>query len=207
MTFTRFGSYLVVAAAALLVAGCGSESESDSASSADGGSTPSHCAQGSGEYFSANRESGEPEFSVPKIQGWTQLTDLDSATIRLTVADPSLTVEGFTSNAVVLVGTSAVSGEAEFDREIASLKKIAVADSVSRQPSSTTCGYPSVLIDYRMKASTQEPMITSVTTLLVSVPGRPTSTTATLTLQSADPDDPSYISAKQAIIDGFRVTQ
>lgn len=215
MTFTRIASLVGVAAAsAILVAGCGS----DGTPSADSSTTPaasspstsssssSTCVGGSGEYFTANTESGEPEIGLPKVDGWNRASQFESGLVRLAIADPSLTVDGFTANVVVTVEKAPASGEAEFERQLRGLESTAVKGSVSRQSASTTCGYPSLVVDYRMNTPTQNQVVTTVTSLIVTVPGEPSSTTMSVTIQTADPDDASYREAKQTILDGVQIT-
>ncbi|MCF8610408.1 hypothetical protein L5G28_09595 [Gordonia sp. HY285] len=202
MRFTRFASLVAAATTGMvLVAGCGGDDSSTASSS----TSSSSCAGGVGEYFSATTNAGEPEIRIPELSGWTRISDFESEVARLTVADPSLTTDGYTANVVVSIEKSSMSGDAEFDRQMQGLDKSAVAGSVTRHDTASTCGYPSMLVDYQLQTPTQDQIVSTATSLVVSVPGEPTSTTVLVTVQTANPDDATYLDAKQKILNGVRV--
>ncbi|MCF8587704.1 hypothetical protein [Gordonia liuliyuniae] len=203
MRFTRFASLVAAATTGMvLVAGCGGGDSSTASSST---TSSSSCAGDVGEYFSATTSAGEPEIRIPKLSGWTRISDFESEVARLTVADPSLTTEGYTANVVVSIEKSSMSGDAEFDRQMQGLDKSAVAGSVTRHDAASRCGYPSMLVDYQLQTPTPEQIVSTATSLVVSVPGEPTSTTVLVTVQTANPDDATYLDAKQKILNGVRV--
>ena len=208
MEVRQFGAGFAVAGA-MLLAGCGTEEGTavrDSASDspvASSSSNTGECAASADGYLSATHEADEPTFSVPVVDGWERVPQFEKQMIRLAAANKSLIVDKFAPNYVVTVEKAPASGRAEFDRQLMAVTRIAEGGSVKQHPESTTCGFPSLVADYRLRTETG--VLTDATVLVVSVPGEPSPTTATLTIQSPDPDNAEYTAAKKTVIDGFRV--
>ncbi|MGO3328308.1 hypothetical protein [Gordonia sp. (in: high G+C Gram-positive bacteria)] len=204
----------VAAVGAMLVTGCngadgtavrasGGNSTAATTATATTASDPGECATTTDAYLTATQKDGEPAFSVPVVDGWNRISRFEDQLTRLAVADKSLTVDNFAPNYVVTVEKAPAVGRAEFDRQLQALSRVAVGGSVHQHAESTTCGFPSLIVDYRLQV---KPGIgTHATVLIVSIPEEPSPTTATLTIQTADPDNAEYSAAKKSIIDGFRV--
>lgn len=199
----------IALAVATLLAGCGSEDgtavrapASDSAARQTGSG---ECATSADGYLSATRQAGEPEVSVPRVDGWDRISQFENQAIRLAAANRALTVDKFSPNYVVTVEKAPADGRAEFDRQIRALTSLAEEGTVRQHPESETCGYPSVVVDYQLTAPGGT--VTHATMLIVSVADDSSSTTTTLTIQSPEPNDPEYAAAEKTIIEGVRITK
>jgi len=147
------------------------------------------------------------QLAVPQPAGWQRSTKLDSAVIRYAMYNSALSDNGFTANAVVTL--EAVPDGAGKAVEILAeqqdkLKKALGAKDI-RVAAAAVCGFPAESIGYTAPARGRLPAHHA--TVLCAVADVGTATyLATLTLGSADPGNPVFQRASDAIITGFRIT-
>ncbi|WP_236147720.1 LpqN/LpqT family lipoprotein [Mycolicibacterium sp. CH28] len=148
-----------------------------------------------------SRSPAEPALAIPQPPGWESSTEMNSDIIRGAIASKDLVADGFAPNAVVtledLTGKVATP-QAAIDGERASV----TAEPESQTPGSL-CGHPSLTITYNSPA-TETAAATAVTTLIVASEEGGKIYAATVSVQTADPSNTTYINDKQAILDGFQ---
>ncbi|MGP5930714.1 hypothetical protein [Corynebacterium glyciniphilum] len=206
----------VLCASALVLAACGSDEGSPqeettgaaasvATSPAESDNADGHCGDPSFPLMDANHDGEEPHFSVPVPEDWERNTMMDSEAIRLMAAVQGAT-EGEFASMVVTVEPSPVTGSDEVDRQLAGLDRLAAEGSITRHDESTTCGYTSQRIDYTVAMG--EDAGNDATALIVSVdnPAGDGYTTAVLTIQSNEADTATYEKTRDAMIDGFQIT-
>lgn len=147
----------------------------------------------------------EPRLRIPVPQGWERNSLMDSRIIRYAIVAQQLATGGFAPNAVVTL--ESVPGDQDpddvFDENRSNLVKMMGAfDLVTKV--NTTCGLPSETTDYIAPPMGPAPRRPITMHAVVSKTGRATYL-ATLTIQTADGDDPTYQRDAQEIIDGFQM--
>ncbi len=151
--------------------------------------------------------SREPHLRVPVPSGWERNTMMDSNVIRYAIVATDLIADGFATNAVVTL--EPVRGNQTPDDVFAqnrgNLETIMGAFDIAAE-GNATCGLPSETTHYMappMGTAPERPII------MHAVVARIAGTTylATLTIQTTDPDDPTFLSDSQEIIDGFQMLQ
>lgn len=199
---------LTGAVVAVGAAGCSSPQSLTVASNSPAGpSTPSAAASAAGCATSdvrmvalESKAADEPMLSVPAPTGWEYTAAMNSPMIRGAVANTGLRAHDFTPNAVVtledLTGKVA-SAQQGVDAEIASVEQGGMA--VQSRTAGTVCGYPSSTITYTLQNR-------PVTALITAAEDGPRIWAAIVTVQTTDPDNPTYIAGKKAILDGFQFT-
>ncbi|GAS96520.1 uncharacterized protein RMCC_3486 [Mycolicibacterium canariasense] len=141
----------------------------------------------------------EPTLALPTPSGWVYSASMNSPIIRGFVANVGLRANDFTPNAVVTLEdlTGKVRNtEQGIDAELSSIAQNGIAVT-SRIPG-TVCGHPSTTITYTLLGH-------SVTALITAAADGPKVWAATLTVQTAEPDNPAYNAGKQAILNNFQL--
>ncbi|WP_231506693.1 MULTISPECIES: LpqN/LpqT family lipoprotein [unclassified Mycobacterium] len=141
----------------------------------------------------------EPTLELPTPAGWEHsASTMGSPMIRGIVVNKGLRANDFTPNAVVtledLTGKVA-DAQQGIEAEVVGAQQAGIAVT-SRTPG-TVCGHPSATITYTLKGH-------SVTALVVAAADGQKVWAATLTVQTAEPDNPAYIADKQKIINNFQ---
>ncbi|MGH3724780.1 MAG: LpqN/LpqT family lipoprotein [Mycobacterium sp.] len=140
----------------------------------------------------------EPKLAVPAPQGWEYSGEMNSPLIRGAVANVGLRAKGFTPNAVVTLEDLAgrvQSAQEGVDAEVASVEDGGLP--VESRTAGTLCGHPSTTITYTLQSR-------PVTALIAVAEDGPKIWAAVLTIQTAEPDNPAFVDAKKAIMDGFQ---
>lgn len=147
----------------------------------------------------------EPVMKIPQPDGWERVTMMDSELIRFTMRSEALAKDGFAPTAVVtLESNSGITEPQEvFDAQHDALESAVGATDV-RITETTVCELPAETIDY----------ITPPMGVLPPHPARAltavlhtedTTFAMTMTLQSADPDNPTYQRDAEMIVTGFQM--
>ncbi|WP_083266881.1 LpqN/LpqT family lipoprotein [Mycolicibacterium porcinum] len=141
----------------------------------------------------------EPELALPQPDGWVRSTKLDSELIRGIIINDALRANDFSPNAGVTLED--LTGKVEtpqqaFDAELNGVTQ--VGGTIESQTPSTRCGQPAVVADYRIQGR-------PATALIVVAKNNDKLYAATLTVQTAQPDNPTYVKDKKTILDGFQL--
>ncbi|WP_165702831.1 LpqN/LpqT family lipoprotein [Mycobacteroides abscessus] len=146
------------------------------------------------------KSSAEPQLAVPQPPGWSHSSAMNSDAIRGLIFNKSLTADEFTPTAVMTVadvteGTNSL--EQALETERAGIVQNGVR--IESETTGTTCGYPTKTVNYPIEGRPGS-------TLIVAADHDQRIWTATITIQTADATNPTYIADKQTIFDGFQVT-
>lgn len=218
MTIVR-STTAVVVAAALVLTGCGRE-VTGTAVSADGpaprtgssgggggtGGDDAQCASVTAPLVDIPQKNPrEPQLRVPQPQGWERNTMMDNEIIRFAIVAQDLIANQFAPNAVVTL--ESVRGSADpdtvFEQNRSNLTTMMGAFDLKTE-SNTTCGLPSETTTYiapAMGPAPERPIIMHA----VVAQGPSATYLATLTVQTTDPANPTYVRDSTEIVDGFQL--
>jgi hypothetical protein len=149
----------------------------------------------------------EPKLSIPQPEGWDRNTELDSKIIRFVMVNRDLSIDNFASNAVVTFESMA--GATQSPREILDGQRdsletqLKATDVVSED--GTQCGFPATTISYTAPAMGPAPSRQAKVLGVVIESGEKTYL-ATLTVGSADEQNPTYAKDAETILQGFAIT-
>lgn len=195
------GSAVLGAALLTLLTGCGPTTE--------GTAVADHsCTEVTAPMTTIDSESAtEPQLSIPQPEGWDRKTELDSKVIRFVMVNRDLTADNFAANAVVTF--ESVAGGTQSPRQILdgqreNLESQLKATDVSAEDT-TQCGYPATTISYTAPAMGPAPS-RKAKVLGVVIESEDKTYLATLTVGSADEDNPTYAKDSETILQGFAIT-
>ncbi|MBX7434816.1 LpqN/LpqT family lipoprotein [Mycobacterium sp. Y57] len=147
----------------------------------------------------------EPRLRIPIPQGWERNSTMDSQIIRYAIVAQDLVADGFTPNAVVTLesvrGNS--SPDQVFEQNRDNLVRMMNASDLDTE-TNTTCGFPSETTEYTAPAMGSIPQRPVIMHAVVATYGGVTHL-ATLTIQTTDPDNPTYQDDADEIVEGFQV--
>ena len=148
----------------------------------------------------------EPQLRVPQPDGWQRDESLDNQLIRYRMVNKAMTKYILAPNVVVsLVHLSDVDAEAEFDKQLASLRAM---------PSNTNvvsirgkqCGYPATTLSFNQPPIAPGTPQRAVRARSMLIGTGAQQFLATATVQTNDPDNPAYQKDAQLILDGLQVS-
>ena len=153
-----------------------------------------------------SRSPTEPVLRIPQPFGWQQTSMLDSELIRFAMSNAGLAGNGFMPTAVVTFESA--SGTNQDQQEIIDQERTTLVDRLGvtnlRRTDTTLCGQRAQVVSYDAPAMDQIPPRKAKT--LIVVAGFSGNTYAvTVTVQAADPDNPTYLRDTQAILTGFQM--
>jgi hypothetical protein len=147
----------------------------------------------------------EPVMKIPQPQGWDRSTMLDSELIRFAMGNPNLTADGFASNVVVTLESAPGIEDPDvvFDTMRDALESNFGATDL-RVSDHTLCGLPAQTMEY------QTPPLGDIaphpgTAVVAVLHADGTTFAASVTVQTADPDDPTYRRDADMILTGFQM--
>jgi hypothetical protein len=153
-----------------------------------------------------SRGPGEPVLRIPQPSGWQRAPMLDSQIIRYAMGNKDLTGNGFMPTAVVTLESAPSTGEDQekiFDQERATLAdRLGVTNMHTTH--TTVCGRKADLVSYDAPAMGRIPP-RKAKTLIVIAEFSGNDYAATVTVQAADPDNPTYVRDIQTILTGFQM--
>jgi hypothetical protein len=183
-----------------LVTGCGPTTE--------GTAVADHsCTQVTAQMTTIDSTSAtDPQLRIPQPDGWDRKTELDSKIIRFVMVNRNLTADNFAANAVVTF--ESVAGSSQSPRQILdgqrdNLETQLKATDVSSDDG-TQCGYPATTISYTAPAMGAAPS-RKAKVLGVVIESGDRTYLATLTVGSADDNDPTYTKDSTTILKGFAI--
>jgi hypothetical protein len=147
----------------------------------------------------------EPVLKIPQPDGWERVTMMDSELIRFTMRNPSLATDNFAPTAVVTLESQPGAHDPQevFDAQSAVLEQGVGATDVQSTPG-MLCGLQSETISYVTPPI--GPIAPHPAKVVCAVLQTDEKTFAmTVTVQSADPDNPTYQKDSEAILTGFQM--
>ena len=168
---------------------------------------PNECEQVSAPLTAIDaRAAGEPQLKIPQPSGWERASMLDSDVIRFTMRNQGLAADSFMPTAVVTL-ESLPSGSSDnhaiFDQERAAL--VDRLGATDLQTSETTrCGEEAELVDYDAPGMGRIPP-RKARTLLVAGTFAGITFVATVTVQSTDPGNSTYVRDTGTVLTGFQM--
>jgi hypothetical protein len=147
----------------------------------------------------------EPVMKIPQPEGRDRVTMMDSELIRFTMRNEALVKDGFAPTAVVTLESHPGNAEPRevFDAQQDALKSGIGATNISASET-TLCELPAETLDYTTPQLGILPPHPA--TVLTAVMHTENDTYAmTMTVQSADPDNPTYRRDAKTILTGFQM--
>lgn len=142
----------------------------------------------------------EPTIILRRPPGWEIRRDSDTPLVRGVLYNQELRRHGFTPNAVVtvedLTGRVGLPAQA-LARERAAVT--AVVGELDTDVAGTVSGFPSRTITYNMQGRPATGLIVAAQDIHDRI------WAITLTMQTADPDNTGYLTAKQTLLDSLEV--
>lgn len=201
-TWLRRASWVAIVAA---LAGCGHIVEGKAVMQPLAGED--NCAKTSGPMVTVEPENDtEPVMRIPQPPNWKRDTRLDSQLIRYVMTNRSLIANRFAPYAAATledVTAKDVPPEQVIAGEWDSIRAIAGASDLTITSSRAVCGYPAQTVTYTVPQMGAIPTRYG-TALAVVTPGV-RKYAAVVTVQSAEPTNPTYVADAKTIIDGFQI--
>lgn len=205
-------SMMPVVVATLVVAGCsspesGAPETSASKVSSSASSAPSaeaaagECASSDVPMLDLESQApDEPGLAVPQPQGWERDTRMDSQVIRAALLNQGLRANDFTPNVVVTL--EELTGKVETPEQAVAAERdglVQAGNVIENETSGTQCGHPSLTVDYTLEGH-------PVTAMAVAAEHNQKMWAAIVTIQTTEPDNPTYVEDKKTILGGFAFT-
>jgi hypothetical protein len=128
----------------------------------------------------------EPVLAIPQPSGWERTTELDSELIRGVIINAGLRADDFSPNAVATLED--LTGRVDNTHHALEVERSAITQAgmtIGTDEPATVCGHPSTTISYTLENR-------PVTALIVAAEHDGSIYAATLTVQTAEPDNPTY---------------
>ncbi|MGY4711116.1 LpqN/LpqT family lipoprotein [Mycolicibacterium sp. CBM1] len=151
------------------------------------------------------RGEGEPVLKIPQPDGWERVTMMDSELIRYTMRNTSLATGGFSPTAVVTLESKPGLTEPDdiYDAQRRVLRSGLGATDM-QFAKTTLCGLPAEIIVYQMPPIGGLPPHPA-RVLCAALQSGSRTYAVTVTVQSADPDNPTFQRDAEAILTGFQL--
>jgi hypothetical protein len=147
----------------------------------------------------------EPVLKIPQPAGWERVTLMDSELIRFTMRDPKLAKDNFAPTAVVTLESQPGEHDPQevFDAQHEVLQSGVGATGLKSEPT-TLCGLRAEILDYTTPPI--GPIAPHPARVMCAVMQTDEKTFAmTLTVQTADADNPTYKRDAETILTGFQM--
>jgi hypothetical protein len=147
----------------------------------------------------------EPVMKIPQPAGWERVTMMDSQLIRFTMRNQALAKDGFAPTAVVtLESHRGVTAPQEVFAAQHDALQTAVGATDVKTSETTVCELPAETIDYTTPPlGVLPPHPARVLTAVLQT--EDTTYAMTMTVQSADPGNPTYQRDAETIMNGFQL--
>ncbi|MBO0677479.1 LpqN/LpqT family lipoprotein [Mycolicibacterium sp. S2-37] len=167
---------------------------------------PSACAHVDGPWVDIPAAAdSEPVMRIPQPPGWDRNTELDSELVRFVLVNTDLTADQFAPNVVVTVEDAPPTDPRTiYEQARRNLVKLAGATDVVSAPADV-CGLPAETVTYRGAATGPATAERSLTTLYVATRDGDRSKLISVTIQTTEPDNPTYQRDAARMLDGFEV--
>jgi hypothetical protein len=147
----------------------------------------------------------EPVMKIPQPEGWERVTMMDSELIRFTMRNEALVKDGFAPTVVVTLESHPGIAEPRevFDAQQHALESGIGATNLTANET-MLCELPAETMDYTTpQIGTLPPHPAKVLTVVMHV--KDDTYAMTMTVQSADPDNPTYQRDAETILTGFQM--
>lgn len=153
----------------------------------------------------ARRSPAEPQLRIPQPPGWHRFTTLDSNRVWYAMADDDLAAAGFPPTVVVGLESvpDATDPQRALDQERAGLSRSLGAREFTVKPT-TVCGYRAESVTYPAPPIGEIPAREAISLVTVGTVGGKTYV-ATVTIQSTEPNNPTYARDAKTILTGFQM--
>lgn len=150
-------------------------------------------------------DNGDPVLKIPQPQGWERSTLMDSKLIRFAMANRSLVSENFAPTAVVTLESAPGEEDPDvvFDSQRMSLESQLGVTGIDVEEH-TLCGLPAKIMHYQMPALGVVPSHPAMV-LFAVLHTEDMTYAAAVTVQTTDPDNPTYKRDSDAILNGFQM--
>lgn len=152
-----------------------------------------------------SQATGEPVLKIPQPDGWERVTMMDSELIRYAMRNIDLVSDGFAPTAVVTLESQPGRSEPDevFEAQRRGLESGLGATDV-RTAETTLCGLPAETVDYTIPADGGlPPHPARVVCAVLQTDDR--TYAMTVTVQGAEPENPTYKRDSEAILTGFQM--
>ncbi|HUB55673.1 MAG TPA: hypothetical protein VMB04_10980 [Mycobacterium sp.] len=153
-----------------------------------------------------SRGPAEPALRIPQPPGWQRATELDSEIVRYAMTNQDLAGNGFMPTAVVTLEYAPGTNQDQqkiFDQERAMLSdRLGVTHM--RTTETTRCGQRAEVVSYDAPPLGQIPPRAAMTLIVIGAFSG-NEYAATVTVQAANADNPTYVRDAQAILTGFQM--
>ena len=147
----------------------------------------------------------EPVMKIPQPEGWVRSTKLDSELFRFAMLNRSLAAADFASNVVVTLESApgVESPDVVFTQQREALESGFGATDL-RVTDHTLCGLPAETVQYQTPTmGNLAPHPGTVVMAVLHADGR--TYAASVTIQTGDPDNPTYQRDSEMILKGFQM--
>ena len=153
-----------------------------------------------------SRSPTEPVLRIPQPSGWQRTSMVDSDLIRFAMSNAELAGNGFMPTAVVTLESAP--GTNQDQQEIIDQERTTLLDRLGvtnlRKTDTTLCDQRAQVVSYDAPAMDEIPPRKAKTLIVVAAFSGNTYV-VTVTVQAADPDNPTYLRDTQAILTGFQM--
>ena len=152
-----------------------------------------------------SRNDTEPQLRIPQPAGWERFTKLDSEILRFALANRNLVANQFAPNVVVtLEHTPDADPQAIFDQTRDNVVKMAGAQDRGVK-AGTVCGLPAETVTYVAAAMGPASPARPISALQVVTRTGGQTYLVTATMQTTQPDNPTYQRDVETILTGLQV--
>jgi hypothetical protein len=152
-----------------------------------------------------SRNDTEPQLRIPQPPGWERFTRLDSEILRFALANRNLVANQFAPNVVVTLENGPdADPQVIFDQTRDNVVKMAGAKDVAVK-AGTVCGLPAETVTYIGAAMGPAMPARPITALQVVTKTGGQTYLVTATMQTTQPDNPTYQRDVETILTGFHV--
>jgi hypothetical protein len=144
---------------------------------------------------------GEPMLRLPQPAGWERLTAMDSEVVRYMTRNPSLRASAAVTQEDVT--KSNASPEDIIAAEFSNATTFVGATDVVTSPHPPVCGYPAGTVTFNVPQRGGIPPLSGLALAVITTGARKYA--VVVTVQTAEPDNPTYVEDSKAIVDGFQV--
>lgn len=152
-----------------------------------------------------SRNDNEPQLRIPRPAGWERFTKLDSEILRFALANRDLVANQFAPNVVVtLEHTPDADPQMIFDQTRDNVVRMAGAQDMAVK-AGTLCGLPAETVTYVAAAMGPATPARPISALQVVTRTGGQTYLVTATMQTTQPDNPTYQRDVETILTGLQV--
>lgn len=200
----------------VVLAGCASDDDADTAATAGGDVTSSAdasadsagnsaCADTDAELLEARSEPGEPTVQLPVPEGWERNTQMDSEVVRIVLTNMGIVRDQFAPNIVVTAEPAPADPQEAFAMQLAGAGDM-LGTETPETVEGEVCGFPSMSFEQPVPAMASAPE-RQIAVQMIVVPHGSGAITYTMTAQATEPADPSYAPALETMFSEIQISE